>query len=54
MEFELDFFEPVGYVFAVYSADVDGPLVRVVCVDAGGAVVGVEGFGNAAVDCESG
>ena len=51
MQFELHFAEPVGDVFAVDAAHVDGPLVRVVGVYAGGAVGGVEGFGDAAVDC---
>lgn len=51
VELELDFAQPVGDVFAVDAADVDGPLVRVVGVYTGGAVGGVEGFGDAAVDC---
>ena len=43
-------FEPVGNVFVVYAAYVDGPLVCVVRVEAGGAVGRVEGFGDGAVD----
>ena len=54
MQFELDFAQPVGDVFAVDAAHVDGPLVCVVWVYAGGAVGGVEGFGDAAVDCGDG
>ena len=50
MQFELDFFEPVGDVFAVDAADEDGPLVRVLGVDVGGSVGRVEGFGYAAID----
>ena len=51
MELELDFFQPVGDVFVVEAANEDGPLVRVFGADARGAVVGVEGFGDGAVDC---
>ena len=50
MELELDFAEPVGDVFAVDAADVDGPLVGVFGVDVWGAVGGVEGFGDASID----
>ena len=50
MQLELYFFEPVGYVVVVDAPDEDGPLVGVFGADAWGAVVGVEGFGDGAVD----
>ena len=50
VEFELDFFEPVGYVFVVDAFDIDGPFVRVILVRAIFAVGGVDGFGDGAVD----
>ena len=50
MEFELYFFEPVGYVGVVDAADVDGPLVGVFGSNACGAIVRVEGGGSGAVD----
>ena len=50
MELELDFAKPVGYVFAVNTADVDGPLMGVLGVDVRRAVGGIEGFSDAAVD----
>ena len=46
----MDFFQPVGYVFAVDAAYVDGPEVGVFGCYACGAVVGVDGFGDGAVD----
>lgn len=51
MQLELHLFQPVGYVLVVDAADEDGPLVRVLGADARGAVVGVEGLGDGAVDC---
>ena len=54
VQLELHFAQPVGDVFAVDAAHVDGPLVRVVWVYARGAVGRVEEFGDAAVDCGDG
>lgn len=54
MQLELHLFQPVGYVFVVDAADEDGPLVRVLRAYARGAVVGVEGLGDGAVDCGGG
>lgn len=50
MELELDFAEPVGYVFAVDAFDEDAPLVGVVGGGVGGFVLGVEGVRFAAED----
>lgn len=50
MQLELYLLQPVGYVFVVDAADEDGPLVRVLGTYARGAVVGVEGLGDGAVD----
>lgn len=51
MQLELHLLQPVGYVLVVNAADEDGPLVRVLGAYARGAVVGVEGLGDGAVDC---
>ncbi len=50
MQLELHLFQPVGNVFVVDAADKDGPLVRVLGADVGGAVGGVDGLGDGAVD----
>ena len=50
MKLELDFAEPIGYVFAVNATDIDGPLVGVLGVDVGRAVGGIEGFSCTTVD----
>ena len=50
VELELHFLEPVRDVFAVDAAHVDGPLVRVFGADVGGAVEGIEGFSDGAVN----
>lgn len=50
VQLKLHFFQPVGDVLTVHSSDIDGPLMRMVGVDAGGSVVGVKGLGDAAID----
>lgn len=50
MQLELDFFEPIGYVFIVNTLDVDGPLMCVFGVDSWGTVVWVDRFGDTAED----
>ena len=47
MQFELHFFEPIRYVFAVYTFDVNRPSVSVVNVYVCRPVVNIEGFGDA-------
>ena len=51
MQLELDFLEPVGYVFVVDAFDIDRPFMRVVLVGAVFAVCRVDGFGDGAVGC---
>ena len=51
MEFELHFTQPIGGVFAIDAADIDGPSVCVVRVEVGWAIGGVEGRGDTAEDC---
>lgn len=50
MQFELNFFQPVGDVFVVYAFDEDAPFVGMVFGRVGRAVVGVEWLGFAAED----
>ena len=50
MELELDFAKPVGDVFAVNTADEDGPLMGMLGVDIRRAVGRIEGFSDATVD----
>ena len=49
MKLELNFLEPVGYVFTVDAADIDGPCMGVIRTNIGRAFVRINGFGYAAV-----
>lgn len=53
MELELNLFQPVRDILSVDTFNINRPLVSMVCIDAGGPIVGVKRLCDASEDWRS-